>query len=305
VPAPVARADSGLVLWAGTVRTASLAERIAAAATAGYSAISLSPHGYRLARSSGMSGTDIRSSVADAGLQVSCFDPFTKWLSRWEPPADFPAAALSFLDADESDFLRAAEAVGAVTMTVFEPFGVHWPEDVLAAGLASISDRAAGCGIRVNAQFIPFLGIADLAAAWRLVQLSGAGSAGIVLDTWHYFRGVPDDGLLAAIPGNRIGAVQVSDAAREPCGDLETDCLHHRLPAGTVSFPWTGSFACSRPAVACTRSALRSSPRPLTSDRRWLMHSTRCRAWSTGRLQRHVKQHDLTKGRVHDYHFAV
>lgn len=58
-----------------------------------------------------------------------------------------------------------------------------------------------------------------------------------MLDTWHYFRGTTDDELLAAILGDRIGAVQASDAAREPCGDLVNDCLHHRLPAGDGAFP--------------------------------------------------------------------
>jgi len=65
----------------------------------------------------------------------------------------------SFLDADESEFLCVAEAGGAASMTVFEPFGVHWPEDVFAESLAPISSRAAGRGIRVNVEFMPFLGI--------------------------------------------------------------------------------------------------------------------------------------------------
>lgn len=229
--------SQNLVLWAGTVRTAPLAERLAAARETGYSALSLSPHDYRVARAGGLSDGDIRAMVADAGLRVACFDPFTRWLPAWEPPADYSAAALAVVGAEEADFLRAAEAVGAATMTVFEPFGVRWPDDVLAGSLAAVSRRAADAGLRVNLEFIPFLGIPDLAAAWRLVQLAQVPTIGLVLDTWHYFRGTPDDALLAAVPGERIGAVQVSDAAAEPNGGLETDCLHHRLPSGDGAFP--------------------------------------------------------------------
>jgi sugar phosphate isomerase/epimerase len=228
---------SGAVLWAGTVRTATLRDRVAAATAAGYAAISLSTLDYRRARSSGLADGDIRRMVVDAGLEVACLDPFTRWLPTWDPPPGFPAQLLDLLGAEEGEFLRAAVAVGATSMTVLEPFGTRWPEDVAARSLALIARRAGDAGVRVNLEFIPFLGIPDLATAWRIVQASGVSSAGIVLDTWHYFRGAPDDELLATIPGDRIGAVQVCDAAREPRGGLETDCLHHRLPAGDGEFP--------------------------------------------------------------------
>ena len=227
----------GLVLWSGTVRTAPLAERVAAARETGYSALSLSPHDYRVARADGLSDGDIRGMVADAGLRVACFDPFTRWLPTWEPPAGYPAAALAVVGTGEAEFLRAAEAVGATSMTVFEPFGVRWPEEVAAASLATVARRAADAGLRVNLEFIPFLGIPDLVTAWRLVQLAQVPTVGLVLDTWHYFRGRPDDALLAAVPGDRIGAVQVSDAAAQPHGGMETDCLHHRRPAGDGELP--------------------------------------------------------------------
>jgi sugar phosphate isomerase/epimerase len=240
-PADLARVGAtqteGCVLWAGTVRAASLLERLAASTRSGYTAISLSPHDYRCARATGLSDGDIRAVVADAGLRVNCFDPYTRWLPGWDPPAGFPVHMLAFLDTDEAQFFRAAEAVGAASMTVIEPFGMRWPDEVAAESLATVCDRAGSSGLTVNVEFVPFLGIPDLAAAWRIVQMSGSPTAGIVLDTWHYFRGNPDDALLARIPGDRIGAVQVSDASREPQGDLETDCLHHRLPAGDGDLP--------------------------------------------------------------------
>lgn len=228
---------SGLVLWTGTVRTASLKQRSAAAAACGYSALSLSPHDYRQAKGAGLSDRDIRTVIADAGLRVACMDPYTRWLPSWEPPSDTPSHVLDFLGTSEADFFRCAEAVGSTAMTVLEPFGKRWPMAQAAHSLAEISLRAADSGLRVNLEFIPFLGIPDLAAAWEIVQLSGAPNATIVLDTWHYFRGTPDDALLASIPGDRIGAVQLSDAHQEPVHNLETDCLHHRLPAGAGVFP--------------------------------------------------------------------
>lgn len=228
---------TGFVLWAGTVRGSSLRERVAAAAELGYDALSLSPEDYRRARRDGLSDHDIRALVAEAGLHVSCFDPYTRWLPTWSPPRGTAPAMLNFIGADEREFFAGAEAVGARSMTVFEPFGHRWPVDVLAESLAEVSIRAGSSGMRVNVEFIPFLGIPDLATAWEAVQLCGDSRAGIVLDTWHYFRGSPDNALLASIPGTRIGSVQVSDAVVEPVGSLENDCLHHRLPAGLGCFP--------------------------------------------------------------------
>jgi sugar phosphate isomerase/epimerase len=226
-----------LVLWSGTVRTASLTERVAAASAAGYRALSLSPPDYLRARADGLSDADIRVAVADAGLRVSCLDPFTRWLPTWEPFGHLSSELRALLGTEEADFFRVAEAVGASSMTVFEPFGVRWPPEVLAACLAAVCRRAESSGLRVNLEFIPFLGVPDLATAWRVVRQSGAANAGIVLDTWHYFRGTPDDDLLESIPGARIGAVQVSDAARVPVGSMEIDCLHHRRCAGDGAFP--------------------------------------------------------------------
>ncbi len=234
---PAATAPPALVLWSGTVRTASLVERVAAASATGYGALSLSPHDYRTARAAGLSDADIRSRVADAGLRVNCYDPYTRWLPRWDPPVHLPPEVRAFLGTEEADFFRAAEAIGVSSMTVFEPFGVRWPPEILAASLAAVCERARSSGLRVNVEFIPFLGIPDLATAWQAVSMSGASNAGIVLDTWHYFRGAPDHDLLASIPGGRIGAVQVSDAALAAAESLEIDCLHHRRPAGDGAFP--------------------------------------------------------------------
>lgn len=215
-----AAAGGELVLWA-----------------AGYGALSLSPADCRRARADGLPMAAVRSAVVDAGLRVRCLDPYTRWLPRWDPPADRSPYVLDLIGTPESEFFATAEAVGATAMTVFEPFGVRWPDEVAAESLAAVCVRAADSGMRVDLEPIPFLGIPDLASAWRLIQMSGVADAGIVLDTWHFHRGDPDLALLATIPGSRIGAVQLSDALAEPVGDLETDCLHHRLPVGDGAFP--------------------------------------------------------------------
>jgi len=118
----------------------------------------------------------------------------------WEPPSNCPSYVLEFLGTSEAEFFRRAEAVGAMAMTVLEPFEKRWPTDQGAQSLPAVRARAAASGMRVNLEFIPLLGITDLATAWEIVTLSEAANAAIVQDTWHYFRGTPDDALLARLP---------------------------------------------------------------------------------------------------------
>ena len=63
---------------------------------------------------------------------------------------------------------------------------------------------------------------------------SGAANGGLTFDTWHFFRSDPDFGLLERIPGQRIFAVQLDDAAAEVRGTLWEDTLHRLLPGDGV-----------------------------------------------------------------------
>ena len=63
--------------------------------------------------------------------------------------------------------------------------------------------------------------------------------AKLTFDTWHFFRSNPDFELLEQIPGERIFAVQLNDAAAEVRGTLWEDTMHRLLPGD-------GTFALHR-----------------------------------------------------------
>lgn len=88
-------------------------------------------------------------------------------------------------------------------------------------------------GVQVCVEFLPFSGIPDLATAWALVEPLGP-SAAILLDTWHWQRqpGGPCPELLAGIPGERIGYVQLCDAGAVPGDDAMTEAMTARLLPG-------------------------------------------------------------------------
>lgn len=112
------------------------------------------------------------------------------------------------------------------------------------ANLAVLVDAATEAGVQICVEFLPWSGIPDLATAWSLVEPLGTG-AGILLDTWHWVRqpGGPALELLAKIPGERIGYVQLCDAAPPAGIDLMTEAMTNRLLPGDGIVDFASVFA--------------------------------------------------------------
>jgi len=224
--------SDGLRFWSGTLLGASLDAHLVAASAGGFSDLSLFPLDYTTARASGMSDRELRSRIDDSGLRVAVIDPLTTWVPDWTPPAGVPQENLAFGDYSTDEVLRQAVVLGAHTISAIELWGNAVDLDQGAERLASLCDRAAEHGLRVQVEFIPFSGIPTLREAWELVRRADRTNAGIVFDTWHWYRGDNDEALLREIPGDRIFAVQVSDGPSSGEEDLLDECLHRRLLPG-------------------------------------------------------------------------
>jgi sugar phosphate isomerase/epimerase len=232
--------SDGGFLWAGTLAPASLQERIQAAQAGGFTSVSMFPTDYRRARDHGLSDADILAFHEQAGVRLMTLDPYSRWLPTWEPPASATPERLEIVSFAEDEFFAIVEALQLQSITVTEPFGVRYELDQLIESFAAVCDRAARSGARVHVEFTPFSGIPDLATAWEIVRGADHPSGGLVFDTWHYLRGARDDALLEAIPGARIFAVQINDAAAEPVGSLLQDTWRHRRLPGEGSFDLAG-----------------------------------------------------------------
>jgi sugar phosphate isomerase/epimerase len=101
--------------------------------------------------------------------------------------------------------------------------------------LAVLVEHVAALGAQVCVEFLPWSPIPTLAKAWELVEPLGAG-AGILVDTWHWQRqpGGPNPELLARIPGERIGYVQLCDAAPGDGRDMIEAMSARLLPGDGV-----------------------------------------------------------------------
>jgi sugar phosphate isomerase/epimerase len=222
--------------WAGTLLDGTLEQRIEAAVAGDFKYLSLFPTDYLRARERGLRDADIVALHDRAGVRLITLDPFTRWLPRWEPPAGVPADRLEWIGFDEDAIFAVVDALQLETITVNEAFGTRYEVDEVIEAFAAVCDRAAESGVRVHLEFTPFSGIPDLATAWEVVRTADRPNGGLVFDTWHYFRGTRDDRLLEEIPGERIFALQISDALAEPQGSLLKDTLRHRRLPGEGTF---------------------------------------------------------------------
>jgi sugar phosphate isomerase/epimerase len=227
------------VLWSATLGPRPLLARAAAAAAGGYRVLSVSPADDEGLREVGVTPGEAQRRVRDMGVELSILDGISEWYPHPPPRRPFPGAAFGV-----EDIMRIATAFGVSSISAIAPFPSDVTVDDLAACFASLCDRAGEDGIRIHLEFTPVPPVPDLRTAWRVVSLAGRPTGGIVLDTWHFFRGDPDLDLLATVPGERIMAVQVSDGNPQFVESLIKDTFRHRLLPGEGSFDLAGVLRC-------------------------------------------------------------
>ncbi|HEY3005095.1 MAG TPA: sugar phosphate isomerase/epimerase [Kribbellaceae bacterium] len=218
---PEAVPACGWILWAGTVGLEGpLAARFAAAAAAGYQRVSLSPPEVLRA---GRPAAEIASRARDLGLGL-VVDPVMNWYPDSSPPTS------RFAGVSTDDALRLGADLDATALTVLATPHSDIPLPALAEHFARVCDRAADFGAQVQLEFIPYTVVSGLRVAWEIVRAADRPNGGLVFDTWHFYRGDPDFGVLAAVPGERIFAVQLDDAPAQPTGPLRAETMARLLP---------------------------------------------------------------------------
>ncbi len=208
-----------LVLCGGTVKAAGFRDKVDAAAAAGFQGVSLYFEDYQRARDDGWSDAGMRALLDDHGLAVAELDGHMGWLSASAAPS-------------VPQFLAAAAAVGARSVTALEVTGDAVLPPAAAPAFASLCDHAAGAGLLVHIEYFPWSGIADIATAYEVARLAGRPNGGVMVDVWHHVRG-PDAGALdLGIPGSAVLAVQVGDVLATAGPSVRHEAMHERLLPG-------------------------------------------------------------------------
>ncbi len=201
-------------------------ERVAAAAEAGFAGIGMTAIDYLAMREAGRSDAELRTILEEHDVCVAELEFLQGWARD--------GRAAERARADEEVFYRMADAFGARQLNVGDIVrpgrsGIA-DLDLAAERFATLCDRAAAHGLLVALEFLPFSDITDAAIGARFVAAAGRPNAGLLVDSWHVFRGANDLAMLEALPAERVVGVQLDDADAEVIGNLLEDSLRRRLP---------------------------------------------------------------------------
>lgn len=236
-----------LVFCAGTLLRGSFRDLVRAAGAGGFQGLSLWPHHVDAARAEGLTDADLRGLLADAGLVVHELEPLLSWL----PEGALAPEHRKLAGPPPEVFFDLAEALGAPTVLAVDGFGARAEPDAIVAAFAELCDGAARRGLRVKLEFTPWSAIPDALSAARIVCAADRSNAGILIDTWHFFRGGADLAAIRSLPGELVQGVQLNDAPSAPSGeDLARESMHARRLPGEGDIDLRG-FLVALDAIGC------------------------------------------------------
>ena len=225
---PIAQ-DEELILPHYSMIDASLIDRVVAASAGGFARLGVATPVWRNWNDAGMSDAEIRLRLDDAGVRLTQIE------SIGMPGLPDAAAFWSQVD----DVLRMAATFGCDEFFVVGRAGVAFDDHVDMFG--RLCDLAAGVGLTVGIEFMPIPTVSaypDATSALALVNAADRPNSGVVVDTFHHFRGSNDWLQLAAMPGDRVMMIQFNDAAALPIGSGYIDeTMHHRMAPGEGALP--------------------------------------------------------------------
>lgn len=225
-------------LWPACVRQYSFAEQLAAASQNGFTHLPIGLTTYRQLKSQGVWDDDIRQLAKSHNVSLGHYDGFSGWAPvKYNP--DFPEAAKQVFDACSQECLDICSALGIDRICAtgtFTPGQFELPR--LADFFARFCESAAARDIQVDLEFIPMWGLPDLQTAWSVLSAHKPVNSSILFDTWHFFRGNPDMGILDTLPSGTIQTLQLADAMPvSPGMSLLDECLNYRIEPGAGILP--------------------------------------------------------------------
>ncbi len=149
---------------------------------------------------------------------------------------------LGVLPVGRDDARSVAESLAHVALVTGAPTCVaafFAPLDRAEAvrALESHADVLAGAGVRIALEFASYGGLTRLAEAVELCDAVGWERCGLLLDSWHFFRGEADWPLLRSLRGDQVALVHVNDGPAHVGEDLVREGRFARLPVGAGTFP--------------------------------------------------------------------
>lgn len=218
---PLENPFGGLAMSVMTSPNALFRDRVVGAAQAGYRGIGLRPSDRIKALATGLSDADLRAMLADNGLVVAEIDVLIGW------GADDVAAAKSAVH--EARIYELVDAVGGahhVTVTG----DLSGPFERTVEKFAGVCDRAAEHDLLVALEFLPWTEVPDADTARSIIEATDRPNGGVLIDSWHHFRGAASDDQLRAVPAEMVIGIQFDDGRFDAEGTWLEQTFERDLP---------------------------------------------------------------------------
>ena len=166
----------------------------------------------------------IRSLLDDNGLVFNEVEVLTKWHRDGEK--------LAAADRTRDELIEFGAAIGARNLKVTAGLFESGPPDMakFRDRFHALCERAAPYGINVVVEFLPFSSFDTIDLAVELVR-DAPKNGGLMLDLWHVDR-ARQYHRIAAIPPERLLAVELNDTKTEVVGTLVEDSTNNRRLCG-------------------------------------------------------------------------
>ena len=104
-----------------------------------------------------------------------------------------------------------------------------------ATDFAWLCDLARRFGVRVALEFLGGAQqVKDVRTAWQIVEAVNAPNGGLLIDTFHFYKGGSDLADLEAVTGEKVFLVHVNDCPELPRAEMED---RHRVFPGAGDLP--------------------------------------------------------------------
>jgi sugar phosphate isomerase/epimerase len=204
-------------------------ERVAAAAKAGFAAVGLTLFDVAACTSDGRTEADLAAIAADHGIRVDEIETLSLTLTPTDEEREQARAVFAL-----GERIRAHHANVLFRL----PPGTPVDRDLAAEAFARTCDLAAEHGLVVAFEFMPFMAVGTVEVASDIVGRAGRANGGLVVDSYHFYRGGSSLADLAAVPAERFVTLQLSDVpATPPAGELIVETRTQRRLPGEGELP--------------------------------------------------------------------
>ena len=207
------------------------AERFEAAARAGFAGVALSWDELKAARAEDGNVNRMRRLLKDNRLAA----PQLEYLT-------LPTAATerAFL-AEARDAAETSAEMGCEVILVLGTLDPAAPAQQVCDAFAMLAQTCGEMGMKCAIEFVPGVtAVPDLASARRLVRAAASPSAGLLVDSLHFYRSDESWQELEGLKPGQVLVIQINDGPLGPVGaDYVEECLGRRLLPGDGAFDLT------------------------------------------------------------------